>query len=222
MISVIIPVATASTSLEEIRKRLSKESFHLEVLIVINKDHADDIMPTYPLERILISNNKGRGFSCSKGIQSAKGKISILLHADTFLPPNWNDIISSTMENKNTVGGAFSLSFDTDHTYLRFLIFLSDLFFKFTGELWGDRAIFFRTSLLKEQEFLEVPIMEDIKLSNFLKKKGKVVMVKEKVITSSATFLKYGLLHHTYRIVKCRLWYALGGDLSKIYNHYYS
>ena len=222
MISVIIPAGNPSTLLEVIRERLAREKNEIEVLIVINTNQEGSILPRYPHEQILISSKKGRGFSFSKGLQSAKGKISIFLHSDTILPPNWNDIISSTLANSNTVGGAFSLSFDTDHIYLRLLIFLSDLFFKFTGELWGDRAIFFRTSLLKEQEFLEVPIMEDIKLSNFLKKKGKVVMVKEKVITSSATFIKYGLLRHTYRIIKCRILYALGGDLSKIYNHYYS
>ena len=64
--------------------------------------------------------------------------------------------------------------------------------------------------------------MEDVKLSRFMNKKGIVVMLQEKVITSADTFFKYGLLQHTFRIIKCRLWYALGGNPDKIYRYYYS
>ena len=71
-------------------------------------------------------------------------------------------------------------------------------------------------------EVMNVPIMEDVRLSGFLSKQGRVVLLKEKVITSSATFIRYGLLRHTYRIIKCRLWYALGGNPVNIYHYYYS
>lgn len=223
LISVIIPVANPKLYLNRIRQNLTLVTTLIEVILVVRKDLEGKIFKKYPFEKIVISEVKGRGYACSKGLQLAKGEIIIFLHADTILPESWDKLILHELTNINIVGGAFSLAFDTNHKYLRLLIILSDVFFKLTRELWGDRAIFVRAEILKDQvALLEVPIMEDVLLSRYMKKKGKVVMLKEKVITSSDTFLKYGLLHHTFRIIKCRLWYALGGDIQKIYNYYYS
>jgi hypothetical protein len=64
-------------------------------------------------------------------------------------------------------------------------------------------------------------MMEDVRLTMMMKKEGKVVLLKEKVITSAATFRKYGLLHNTMRILLVRLWYGVGRDPQKIYKYYY-
>ena len=223
LISVIIPVVNLKPYLSRIRQSLVTVSTTIEVIIVVSKDLEGKIFKKYPFEKIIVSELNGRGFACAQGMRSAKGEIIIFLHADTILPDNWNKLILNALVNRNVVGGAFSLTFDTNHKYLKLLVFVSDIFFKVTRELWGDRAIFIRSELLKDNaELMEVPIMEDVKLSNFMKKKGALVMLKEKVITSSDTFLKYGLLRHTFRIMKCRLWYALGGKPEKIYDYYYS
>jgi glycosyltransferase involved in cell wall biosynthesis len=223
LISVIIPVANLTPQLIEIRRRLTKVSAGIEVIFVISKGLEGKIFEKHPFEKIVVSEVNGRGFACSQGMQLAKGEIIVFLHADTLLPKYWDELILNALANKKIVGGAFSLAFDTDHKYLKLLIFISDLFFKITSELWGDRAIFVCAEVLKNHsQLLDVPMMEDVKLSGFMKKKGKVVMLEEKVITSSNTFIKYGLLRHTFRIIKCRLWYALGGSLEKIYDYYYS
>jgi len=134
---------------------------------------------------------------------------------------NWNDLKS--LSDKNVVGGAFSLTFNKNHPFLNTLIFFSDVLFRTTGELWGDRTIFIRSHLLTDQSaLLNVPIMEDIRLSSLMKKEGKVMLLKEKVTTSSERFFERGLLRHTFRIIKCRVWYTLGGNLENIYRYYYS
>ncbi len=222
MISVIIPAANPEY-LTRIRQSLSDCSSPIEVIIVVSKDQQGKTFKKYPFEKIVISEVKGRGYACSRGMRSAKGEIFIFLHDDTILPQNWDKFVLNALTDIKVVGGAFSLAFDRDHKYLKFLIFFSDVFFKLTRELWGDRAIFIRSQILKDNaKFMDVPIMEDVKLSCFMKEKGKVVMLKEKVITSADTFIKYGLLRHTFRIIKCRLWYALGGEPEKIYDYYYS
>jgi len=223
LISVIIPVANLKPYLNRIRQSLAEVSTPIEVIFVVSKDLEGKLFKKYPFEKIIISEIKGRGTACSQGLRLAKGDIILFLHADTILPENWDKLILNTFTNKNIVGGAFSLAFDNNHKYFKLLIFFSDAFFMITQELWGDRAIFIRSEIMKDQaELMDVPIMEDVKLSSYMKKKGKVVMLKEKVITSSDTFIKYGLLRHTFRIIKCRLWYALGGNLKKIYGYYYS
>jgi len=223
LISVIIPVAYLSPRLNKIRQSLAKAVTPKEVIFVVNKNLEGKLYRKNYYEKIIVSDVNGRGFACTLGIRMAKGDIIIFLHADTVLPENWDILILNALANNKIVGGAFSLSFDTNHNYLKLLIFFSDMFFEITRELWGDRAIFIRSEILKGQPgLMDVHIMEDVKLSGYMKKKGKIIMLKEKVTTSSITFIKYGLLRHTYRIIKCRLWYALGGNLQKIYNYYYS
>lgn len=223
MISVIIPHANPNNSLIRICQSLAAVGSLIEVILVVSKDLKGKIFHEYPIDKIIISEQKGRGHACVGGLRIAKGEIILFLHADTILPPRWDKLIIKALNQKNVVGGAFSLAFDRNHRYLELLILLSDLFFKVYRELWGDRAIFVRSEIIKDHaSTMDVPIMEDVKLSAFMKKRGDVVMLKEKVITSSDTFIKYGFLGHTFRIIKARLWYAIGGRLEKIYAYYYS
>lgn len=223
MISVIIPVHKPSPNLSIVRKQLQKHADNIEVIIVTDPSLIGSIGKEYIGEQIHAASQIGRGFACYEGLFYASGNIVVILHADTVLPENWLERIVSNMTSTNVSGGAFSLAFDRSTRYLGFLIFLSDLLFKLNGELWGDRAVFFRRKLLIDNpEVLQVPIMEDVRLSLFLKRKGKTIMLKEKVITSSATFFGYGAFWNTVRIIICRTWYALGGNPQQIYKFYYS
>jgi len=223
MISVIILATNYKHNTDKIRENLSTSTTPIEVIIVVSKDRIGNTLKRYPSEKIITSEVKGRGFACYAGLQLARGDVIVFLHADTILPARWNELILKTLTDKKVVGGAFSLTFNKNHIYLSILIFLSEVLFRITGELWGDRTIFFRSHILKDHAgLLNVPIMEDVRLTLFMKKRGKVALLKEKVTTSSESFFKHGLLQHTFRIIKCRIWYALGGNLGKIYSYYYS
>ena len=205
------------------RQRMESLSTPVEVIIVVSKNLKDQIGQGGSYEKIVVAERDGRGYAFTQGIKFATGKILVFLHADTILPVDWDHKIINAFRDRNVVGGGFSLKFDTPHYYLKLLVFMSDLLFDLTGEMWGDRALFIRSELIKEDHsILEVPLMEDVRLSHFMKKKGKVVKLKGAVITSSDTFVKRGLVRHTFKIIRCRLWYALGGNLDKIYRCYYS
>lgn len=172
--------------------------------------------------KIIKVDNRGRGFNFARGVHEAEGEALVFLHSDTLLPLGWDSAIMNALSDKQVLGGGFSLSFDDKSVYLKLVILVSDLLIKLIGSYSGDRAMFIRTKAIKENSsVLEVPIMEDAELSKFMKKRGKVVLLKQKVTTSAEAFLKYGLLRNTIRIVKCSLWYAVGGDLQKIFRYYY-
>jgi hypothetical protein len=54
-----------------------------------------------------------------------------------------------------------------------------------------------------------------------MKSYGKNVLLKEKVTTSAAGFLKYGMVGNIRRYVMCRLWYAVGATPHQLYYAYY-
>ena len=223
MITVIIPVHESTSSVNKLRKQLAQVDIPIEVIFVVNKNLKINMSKKNIHEKIIIAEKTGRGFSLIEGARHAKGEIILFLHSDTMLPSNWSKAIRIAMANDDVVGGVFSLSFDEDNKYLNFLIFLLRILFLTKKEIWGDHAIFIRSKFLEGAlQVMNVPIMEDIRLSSYMKKKGKIVMLKERVITSSKAFKKHGLLGNTFRIIRTRFMYSLGKDPEEIYKYYYS
>lgn len=221
MISVIIPVYSRTQILLELRKRICTEK-DAELILVIQAGLNLD-GPSFANESFLHSTEIGRGNNFALGLDRAKGEIILLNHSDTLLPMNWYRAIVDVMKDTDVSGGGFHLRFDRYASGLRLLTWLSDFLFYMTGEMWGDRSIFARTSLLKSNRaVIDVPIMEDVRLSRLLNKTGRMKMLKEHVVTSSHAFMKRGVLKHVLRILQCRLSYLMGHDVQKIYSRYYA
>ena len=156
------------------------------------------------------------------GVSIAQGKIIIFLHVDTILPPKWDEMIIESMQNPAIIGGAFNLSFDQPNLYLMLVEkFVTCLYHK-TGIFSGDRAMFVRTAPIQQDiHVLNTPIFEDAELSRWMKKQGKIVLLKESVITGANAFRHQGMIRHTLRILMCSLRYEVGDDLDKIFRYYY-
>lgn len=222
LISVIVPIHKTSIFFNDIRKTINQASTEIEAIYVVDEKLKDLIKKPYKNEKIIVIKNVSRGLTLVEGLKKATGEIVVFLHSDTLLPSGWDLIIRNVMEDKRVIGGGFSLQFDKEHFFLKILILFSNLRFHFSRELWGDRAIFVRSKQLKNNiSVLSAPIMEDVRLSNWMKKNGNVVLLKSKVTTSSETFFRYGLIRNTIRIIKARIWYLVGYDLQKIFDYYY-
>ena len=135
MISVILLATSYTPATDRIRRELSTTTTQTEVILVVNKEGSKNTIAKYPSEKIVILEAKGRGYACQAGLQSAKGDVILFLHADTILLVGWDEHILKTLSDKKVVGGAFSLTLNKNHWFLRFLIFLSDVLFRVNGEL---------------------------------------------------------------------------------------
>ncbi len=223
MISVIIPTFRHSPTLACSRQQILACPMVKELIIVAHEQLRGQIRADGEREVLTFSARAGRGYQLLEGAKRASGEVLLFLHDDTLLPPQWDKCIMEAMREERVAGGAFSLTFNTHHWFLTLLIRLSGLLFLLTGELWGDRGLFIRKKLLEGQDdILDVPIMEDVRLSHFMKRKGKTVLLKAAVMTDAGTFLEKGLLRHTLTIIACRLLYSLGASPRKIYRLYYT
>jgi glycosyltransferase involved in cell wall biosynthesis len=219
----VVPFHKSTAGLKSLRQQLNLVKTPIEVILVIDRKLEGLIEKKKPYEKIISVRNRGRGYNFAEGVRNTTGDILIFLHSDTRLPPKWDILIRKALLQEEVIGGAFSLEFDYKTNYLKLSYFIAKLFYLISGELWGDRAIFVRSKFLKDNlSIIEVPIMEDVRLSRLMNKKGRVVLLKEKVTTSFSTFLQFGWVFNSLRILKARVWYALGGDPHKIFNYYYS
>jgi hypothetical protein len=223
ILSVVVPILTRTPQLSVVREHIRKATTPIEIILAVDTQAKNDVAAESPNEKIVLITKKGRGVALAEGARQATGDIIVFLHADTILPTDWDLAIRRSLEEKNVIGGGFSLRFDEDNTYLNILIFLSNILYFCFGELWGDRALFVRTSVLKEHiEEIDQMFMEDVQLSKLMKRNGKIVLLKEPVITSPSTFHKQGVFRTTIRILISRLWYEVGGNPEKIYEYYYN
>jgi len=223
LISVIVPIHREGSRLQAIRESIAPSSTTTEIIIVVNNKALEGtVRPEGPGERVVASERMGRGHAFVRGATEARGDVILLLHSDTMLPPKWDRAIVKALDDDRTVGGAFSLSFDMPSLYLKALTFLSDLFYHITGEVWGDRAIFVRSEVLGRcLADMDVPLLEDVRLSKCMREQGMVIVLKEKVVTSAEGFMTYGRIRHAWKALKCRVLYALGASPQRMYEYYY-
>ncbi|TFG99991.1 glycosyltransferase [Candidatus Thorarchaeota archaeon] len=224
LISVITPIHTTDHKLPQIRKALSSATEPIQLIIVLNNPNLVKLIkPQNSNEQVVVAPRKGRGFAFLEGIAHITGDITLLLHSDTIPPLGWEQAIITALKNPQVVGGGFSMTYDTPNLHLDIGVWVLNQWFRISGELYGDRAMFIRSHILRHcQSVLEVPLFEDLRLARCMHNYGRVVLLKDKVETSAVSFRKYGLLRYFGSFLLCRVWYATGGSPFQIYNAYYS
>ena len=224
LISVITPIHTASHKLPKIRTVLATSSTPIQLIIVLNNPQLTEmIKPQNSNELVVVAPRRGRGYAFLEGITRIDGNVTMLLHSDTIPPLGWEKAILTALKNPQVVGGGFSMTHDKPNPYLELGVWFLNQWFRVSGELYGDRAMFIRSNILRRcLSTLEVPLFEDVRLAQCMQKYGRVVLLKEKVETSAASLREYGFFRYFAGFYLCRLWYALGGSPFQIYNSYYS
>jgi glycosyltransferase involved in cell wall biosynthesis len=223
LISVVVPIHKEQKELPMVRRQLHRATTPIEIIYVIHDELRKDLLIPASNEHIIRIRNRGRGYMLREGARHVKGDIIMFLHSDTLLPNNWDIIIRRVMQDKNVIGGGFSLQFDRDYLYFTLKLKMVTIIVRLTKVLTGDRAVFLRFQPFQNDlSILEMPIMEDIELSYWMKKHGKVILLRDAVVTSADAFVRHGLLRQTWRIILCLLWHIIGRNPQEIYTYYYS
>ncbi|MHA1909934.1 MAG: hypothetical protein ACXAB5_02610 [Candidatus Thorarchaeota archaeon] len=223
LISVITPIHTTNHKIPQIRKALSSAPTPTQLILVLNNPKlTNHIVPQDSNELVVVAPRKGRGFAFLQGIANITGTITMLLHSDTIPPIGWDHAILAALKDPQVVGGGFSMTYDTPNPHLDLGTWVLNQWFRISGDLYGDRAMFVRSHILKRcLSVLEVPLFEDLRLAQCMHKYGRVVLLKDKVETSAPSFRMNGFVRYFGSFLLCRLWYALGGSPYQIYNAYY-
>lgn len=148
---------------------------------------------------------RGRGAQLRAGAARARGDVVVLLHADTWLPPEAGRCIATALRTPPkgrgrmqppVVGGGFHKVFrDGPWLLRRGARARSALYFHLTGRYFGDQALFVRRDVLERIGGVPpLPLMEDLALSRVLGGEGLLVLVPSTVSTSGRTFAKRGVL----------------------------
>ena len=127
-----------------------------------------------------------RSYQMNLGAEKAQGKILLFLHGDTILPPNYLELVTNSLAQKNIIAGAFELKIDAPNLIFRLVESLVNWRSHFLKLPYGDQAIFLtREKFNQVNGFANIKIMEDFELIKRLGKLGQIDIIKHPVITSA-------------------------------------
>lgn len=201
-LSVIIPTYNEEEHIREVCQRASHQHGLDSVQVFVvdggSTDRTREIAKEYaPVFR----TSPGRARQMNEGLGRAEGTVVLFCHGDTLLPENYGQAVMNAFQDPRVVGGAFRPQYRPAHPMLS----LAELVFRMPTSfvMFGDQALFARRSSLKDLGGVpSLAIMEDVALVQALRGEGKLVRLKEQVITSSRRFQEQGVLQQLMLVLR--------------------
>jgi len=226
-ISIIIPILNESKTIVSLLQYLIKNSSSTNIseIIVVDggsKDESFKLVSDFNLlndKVILISSDRGRATQMNLGNQKATGTILYFLHADSF-PPNGFDQLIINEVKKGNLAGCFKMKFNHHHWWLKLASWLTK--FKWRACRGGDQSQYITKELFKEiggfnEHYM---IYEDNILINELYKRNQFKVIQKSIVTSARLYERKGIWTLQYHFFTIYLKRWMGASAEDIYNYY--
>jgi rSAM/selenodomain-associated transferase 2 len=191
-------------------------------LIVVDGGSTDQTvtMARQFTSQVLLSP-RGRALQMNCGAQHAQGDILLFLHADTLLPSRGLEAVRRAVQ-AGAVGGAFRLAITPPTPALRLVAWGTNLRSHFGQLPYGDQALFMPRQVFEVLGgYDEVPFMEDVRMVQALRKRGRLAILRQAVQTSGRRWQRDGVLYTTVRNTALITLYFCGVPPEKL-QHWYT
>ncbi|MFP4133515.1 MAG: TIGR04283 family arsenosugar biosynthesis glycosyltransferase [Halothece sp.] len=196
-LSVIIPVLNEADTIAQ--TLLSIQTPGVEIILVDggSTDNTVEIAQDWGV-KVIFSPEPGRAMQMNTGANYATADTLLFLHADTQLPPNYPQQVWETLDQPQTVAGAFQLQINSNNSLLRIIEKGVNARSRFFQLPYGDQGIFLRKETFQNSGgFPILPIMEDFQLIKSLQKQGKIRLASASVLTSPRRWENLGIIRTT-------------------------
>src|SRR5262245_36553794 len=172
-----------------------------------------------PLADRLIATPRGRGAQMNAGAALAKADTLLFLHADTTLPPDADRLVLQGVQER--AWGHFDVWIAGRHPLLVVVAMLINWRSRLTGIATGDQAMFVtRQAFEQAGGFPDIALMEDVALSQRLKRIGPPLCLRARVVTSGRRWDQHGVLRTILLMWGLRLCYVLGREPAALARRY--
>jgi rSAM/selenodomain-associated transferase 2 len=155
---------------------------------------------------------RGRARQMNAGAAVAQGEVLLFLHADTRLPPAVDRLIFEAIAG-GADWGRFDVRISGDSIWFPVIAAFMNQRSRLTGIATGDQAIFVKRSAFEQVGgFPDLPLMEDIVISQRLKQLSHPASLHAKVTTAGRRWEKHGVLRTILTMWWLRLRFFFGAD----------
>lgn len=221
-ISVIVPVLNEARYIVEMLRTLQEMRFRgLEIIVADGGSTDGTAALCAPLVDRVIVAARGRASQMQAGAQQAHGAVLWFLHADTRVPADADRAIAAALAPGERLWGRFDAGFPEEGVWLCAVAALMNLRSRLTGIATGDQGIFVTRELFERVNgYPQIPLMEDIALSQRLKRHSQPACLHDRVITSARRWEKHGTLRTILAMWTLRLAYFLGVSPARLARFY--
>ncbi|UPS92151.1 TIGR04283 family arsenosugar biosynthesis glycosyltransferase [Bizionia sp. M204] len=225
-ISIIIPMLNEAENIASVLEHLLENSTSKNIAEIIvvdggSVDGSQNIVNKFvPSNKIhLLNAQKGRAKQMNFGAKHATGTILYFLHADSFPPKNFDNLIIHEV-TKGNLAGCFRLQFDNNHWWLQLAGWLTQ--FSWRASRGGDQSQFITKQLFTEIGGFDenFTIYEDNILINELYSRKQFVVIQDKIKTSARLYDKHGVwtLQYHFWTIYIKKWFGASAD--ELYTYY--
>lgn len=217
-VSVIIPALNEERALPSTLDSLAAQAGSFEVIVV---DARSDDATRAVAERYrgrfarleVIDAPRGRASQMNAGARVAKGRWLLFLHADTCVAPGAIEAIAALDSREDVAAGCFVHRFSGSGVLLKLISIVHNYRFRRTVIMYGDQAIFVERSLFRRIGGYPEAVMEDVLLSEKLRRVTRPIMLPLAVVTDSRKFEQLGELRAFCWVVRILLAHKHGRPL---------
>jgi len=187
-----------------------------EVIVAAAGDVEDTTVAVATRARLLWPGGSTRAQLMNAGAAAAGGDVILFLHADSFPPGHALPLIRHALRDPRAVGGAFEHAFAEPVWSLRAINTINRVRYRLTRNYYGDQGIFVRTAVFRRLGgYPDLALMEDLILSQRLKRLGRTALVATPLYTSGRRFLARGPWRTFAFIVWLLFLHTLGLDTQR-------
>jgi len=219
--SIIVPTLNEAGGIAAALGRLLPVRREAEIIVADggSEDGTADLARSIA-DRVVVSA-RGRAKQMNAGAAVARGQVLVFLHADTALPDDALPLIAIGMATTGRAWGRFDITVAGTDPLLAAVSVLMNVRSRWTGIATGDQAMFMtREAFDAAAGFPEIPLMEDIEMSQRLKALTKPLCVRSRAITSARRWERDGVLRTIVLMWRIRFAYAMGVSPERLARRY--
>ncbi len=215
--SIVIPARNDAEALARTLAHLTgKLPSAAEIIVAAAGPRAEVQQAVNGRARLIWPEGTTRARMMNAGAARARGDVLFFLHADSFPPIDALARIARTLEDPRAVGGAFEHLFAEPVWSLRVITWINRIRYRLTRNYYGDQGIFVRAVAFRAVGgYPDLALLEDLVLSQRLRRLGRYVLVRTPLVTSGRRFLTRGPWRTFFFIVWLLLLHTLGVDTER-------
>ena len=218
MLSIIVPCLNEAEGIGQALAALAPLRARAAEVIVVDGGSSDGTVErAASLADRVIGAPRGRASQMNAGAARARGEILLFLHADTRLPDSADALIVEGLKRSRRGWGRFDVVISGGNPLLPVVALLMNVRSRLTGIATGDQAIFVTRSLFTAAGgYPEIALMEDIAFSKRLKRFGRPLCLRHRLVASGRRWEKHGVVRTILLMWRLRLAFWLGADPGKL------